>query len=103
MRIREGNLKSGVMEIILKLVDSIYPVSNEVKSQLENTLKEKRVSKYEVILKAGQISKYIYFIEKGLLRAYYYKDDLEVSAWFMRERDFVVSVSSFFTQERSKE
>lgn len=91
------------MEAILRLVDSIHTVSDEVKFHLGNALKEKRVSKYEMILKAGQVSKYIYFIEKGLLRAFYFKKEIEVSAWFMKEDDVVVSVSSFFTQSPSKE
>lgn len=91
------------MEAILRLVDSIQPACDQVKFQLRNALKEKPVEKNELILKAGQVSQCIYFIEKGLLRAYYFKRHLEVSAWFMKEGDVVVSVSSFFFQTPSKE
>ncbi|WP_018615872.1 hypothetical protein [Segetibacter koreensis] len=90
------------MEAILRLVDSIQPASDEVKFQLRNALKEKTVGKNESILKAGQVSKYIYFIEKGLLRAYYFKGHLEVSAWFMKEGDVMVSVSSFFSRHQAR-
>ena len=84
------------MEAIIKLVESIQAVPDELKSELRNLIKGKPVSKHEVILNAGQLAKYIYFIERGLLRAYNFKREREVSAWFMKEGDFVVSVSSFF-------
>lgn len=91
------------MESLLNYVEAIYPLSDALKNHLKNSIQLKRVLKNEVILKAGHTSRQIYFVEKGLVRAFYMKKDLEISSWFMKEGDFVISVSSFFKQIASNE
>lgn len=48
------------MESLLKFVEAIYPTSNQLKFHLKNSIREKRVSKNELILKAGHTSRNIY-------------------------------------------
>jgi len=91
------------MESLLNYVEAIYPLSNSLKNHLKNSIQVKRVLKNELILKAGHTSRQIYFVEKGLLRAFYLKRDLEISSWFMKEGDFIISVTSFFKQIPSNE
>lgn len=86
------------MEELLNYLLSIQPLSEELTLYLQTMVKEKRVVRNEMLLRAGQVSRHIYYIKKGLLRSFYMKDDEEVSSWFMKEGDFVVSVSSFYSQ-----
>lgn len=91
------------MERLLQYINSIYPLSTEIIEALGRNLKTKNYSKKEFVLKEGQTCKNIYFIEKGLLRCFYIKGAKEVSTWFMKEGDMVISVESFFKQQPSYE
>ena len=56
-----------------------------------------------MLLAQDQICKNIYFVSRGLVRCYYLLDATEVSSWFMKEGDVIVSVESFYTQQPSNE
>lgn len=87
------------MQDLIEYINSIYPVSMEIKEALAQELKRKVFCKKDFILKEGQTCKSIYFIEKGLLRCFYIKGSKEVCTWFMKEGDMVISVESFFNQK----
>ncbi|WP_121356760.1 Crp/Fnr family transcriptional regulator [Flavisolibacter nicotianae] len=88
---------------LLRFLESIHPMSDELKRYLSVTLKEKHLAKKDYLLKAGHVSRAICFIAKGLLRCFYIKENHEVSSWFMKEGDVIVSVESFFQQKASYE
>ena len=88
---------------LLQLFNSIIPISKNLEERLSDALKTRQVSKKDLILKEGQVCNYIYFIEKGFLRSYYINEDKEITAWFMKEGDIIVSVNSFFKREASYE
>jgi CRP-like cAMP-binding protein len=94
---------SNIPQSLLVLFNSIEPLSHEIESEIASLLQHKVVQKKELLLRAGQICKHIYFIEKGLLRSYYFEDDNEVTTWFMKENDLIISVKSFFLQTESVE
>src|SRR5437868_3676657 len=91
------------MEELLKFLNSINPLSQHLIEYLARNLKTKNLRKKDFLLKKGHISRDIYFINKGLLRCFYIIDDKEVSSWFMKEGDIIVSVESFFRQIQSYE
>jgi CRP/FNR family transcriptional regulator, anaerobic regulatory protein len=91
------------MERLLQYLESIHALSDECKERLFSVLKSKELSRKDLLLRAGHICQHIYFIQKGLLRCFYYRNDVEISSWFMREGDVVVSVESFFGQKTSYE
>lgn len=91
------------MEELLRYLEAIHPMSDELKQHLAGILKVREFPKKAYLLKAGHISKNICFIGKGLLRCFYIKDNHEVSSWFMKEGDVIVSVESFFAQKESYE
>lgn len=91
------------MDTVLAYLDSIYPMSEGLREKLSLILRLKELVKKDLLLRAGHICQHIYFIQKGLLRCYYYKNDVEISSWFMKEGDVVVSVESFFKQTTSYE
>ncbi len=91
------------MEQLLKFLNSIYPLPDNLLQYLSKNLKIKNLKKKEFILKNGHVSRDICFVSKGLLRCFYLIDDKEVCSWFMKEGDVIVSVESFFNQRVSYE
>lgn len=91
------------MKDLLLYLDSIYPMSNELKDHLASILKVKELAKKTYLLRAGHVCRNIYFINSGLLRCFYIKDDHEVSSWFMKEGNVIVSIESFYEQKQSYE
>jgi len=91
------------MEKLLQFLQSIHPLSNGLLQYLADNLSFKELNKKEYLLKEGQICRYIYFIESGLLRCFYIRNGMDVSSWFMKERDVIISVESFFNQKPSYE
>jgi CRP-like cAMP-binding protein len=91
------------MNRLLTLLNSIYPLSQGIIEHLGHTIKTKTLCKKQYLLKAGHVSRQICFIEKGLLRCFYDQAEMEVSSWFMKEGDVIISVESFFKQKPSYE
>ncbi|MBS1915549.1 MAG: Crp/Fnr family transcriptional regulator [Bacteroidetes bacterium] len=91
------------MEKLLHFLEGISPLETELKDFLTERLRTKVFPAKSYLLKAGHISRHIYFIEKGLVRCYYMLGARDISSWFMREGDVVVSVNSFFAQMVSVE
>jgi CRP-like cAMP-binding protein len=91
------------MEQLLQFLQSIHPLSDGLIYQLSMILKVRELKKKDMLLKAGHICRNICFVEKGLLRCFYSVGDTEVSSWFMKEGDVIISIESFFQQKESYE
>lgn len=91
------------METLFNFLQSVHPLSPGLQTYLATHLKERSIPRKGYLLKAGHICRSICFIESGLLRCYYTKGDTEVSSWFMKEGDVVISIESFFHQQQSYE
>ena len=91
------------MEELLQYLNSIHSLSEDLLAYLTTHLKTKHLDKKEYLLKKGHTSRDICFIGQGMLRCFYLIDDKEVSSWFMKEGDVIVSVESFFNQSPSYE
>jgi CRP-like cAMP-binding protein len=87
----------------LQFLNSIYPLSEQHVQHLSKVLKTQTFAKKSFLLKTGQICNHIYFIETGLARCFYIKDGIEISSWFMKEGDMIISVESFLSQKESHE
>ena len=91
------------MEQIIRYIQTIYPISDALKTYLSSVLKERTVPKKQFLLRAGHVCRHISFITKGMVRCFYISNSIEISSWFMKEGDFVISVESFFLQKESRE
>ncbi|MFZ4769697.1 MAG: Crp/Fnr family transcriptional regulator [Ferruginibacter sp.] len=89
--------------LLVNYLNSVSPLSNALKEKLYSIIQIKEFSKKEIILSEGQVSNYIYFIEKGFIRSYCIKEGKEITAWFMADNDFIISVNSFFKRAKSYE
>lgn len=85
------------------IVQKIHPLPIEFWEELQSTVVQRDIPRKTLLLRQGDVSNEISFIVKGLARAYYFKNDLDITSWLMRENDFIISVVSFFRQLPSEE
>lgn len=88
---------------LLNSISLIYPISKKLRKDLIESISIEQASKKSHLLKEGEVLEKMYFIEKGLARAYYFDDGKEITSWFMKEGDFIISVHSFYKQSPSHE
>jgi CRP-like cAMP-binding protein len=91
------------MDELIAFLMAIYKLSPECLQYLEKVVKVRKVKKWEFLLKEGQTSRHMYFITKGLIRALVFKDGKEISSWFLKENDVIVSIQSFYDEKVSFE
>jgi len=63
----------------------------------------KKIKKKEILLQEGQINDKIYYLQKGLLRVYIIHEGKEINTWFVKEGEFINSVTSFYYETPSEE
>ncbi|WP_462254923.1 Crp/Fnr family transcriptional regulator [Ferruginibacter sp.] len=91
-------------DTVINSLNTIHPLSDNLKIFLFNNLKPVTLHKKEIFLKQGEISNKVSFIISGLLRAYYITEEgIDTSVWFMKEGDISISVRSFFERKPSEE
>ncbi|KAA3439234.1 Crp/Fnr family transcriptional regulator [Rufibacter hautae] len=78
-----------------QIIDSIFLIPNESKALLKENFVEVRYPKGHILLRADRIEKNIYFIQKGIARAYADVEDTEITFWFGREGDAILSMRSY--------
>lgn len=79
-------------------LSAICPLTEACTTALLASITFRKVAKKELILREGEICRHIYFIEKGLVRSYYCKEEQEITSWFMKAGDVIISVNSFYSQ-----
>jgi CRP-like cAMP-binding protein len=98
-----GLINNSIMEELIFFLNSIHPLSKDTNDFLMSRLQFVEISKKSFLLREGDVCREIYFVTKGLLRCFYNKNEKDVSSWFMKEGDVVISVESFLKQTKSKE
>ena len=78
-------------------------MSPALMEHIQQIVKYREISKGEILLKAGHLCRDIHFVEQGMLRCFYRNGDIEVSSWFMKDGDVIVSVESFYQRKISYE
>ena len=91
------------MEEFFAMVMRLHPIAPDLQAHIAGLLKVRELKKKEFLLKKGQTNRILSFVSRGLLRCYYTREDMEVSNWFMKEGDFVISIQSFYEQQPSQE
>lgn len=106
------------MESLLTLLETLQPLSSGLQTTLRQQLQRDVFTRKHWLLQPGQVSDRLYFIEQGVIRGYYLKESVygdghhghghhgdgrEVTSWFMREGNFIISIVSFYTRQPAKE
>lgn len=88
---------------IEQILDLIYPLPETSKLLLKNCVTEVCYPKGHILLRADKIETNIYFLRKGIARAYANRDDNEVTFWFGKEGDTVLSMKSYVANQKGYE
>jgi CRP-like cAMP-binding protein len=92
------------MNELLYLLNSIHPLTEELREHLIDVLIWRDLLPGQHLLKVGQVCENVYFVNEGLFRSYYFnKKGVEVNKWFMTKGDVVFAVRSFLKQIPSTE
>ncbi|OXB06937.1 cyclic nucleotide-binding protein [Flavobacterium plurextorum] len=86
-----------------QILDNILPLPETSKRLLQDCIEEKSYSKGHILLRADKIETTIYFIKKGIARAYSNQNDNEVTFWFGKEGDTILSMKSYVVYQKGYE
>lgn len=93
------------MKIIDKVLDSGLFFQQKDRPLLDTLISlmfAKKYKKKEQILRQGDICRNIYYVQKGLVRVYILNEDKEINTWFVKEGDFITSISSYHKEQPSE-
>jgi len=85
------------------MLDNIYPLTTASKNGIKESITETKLPKGHILFKANKIETSIYFIKKGIARAYAYSDDNEITFWFGKEGDPIVSMQNYVNNKKGYE
>lgn len=88
---------------INQIIDTIYPLTTASKNLIKKSITECNFPKGHILFKANKIETSIYFIKKGIARAYAYSDDNQITFWFGKEGDPIVSMQSYVNNQKGYE
>lgn len=86
-----------------EIFDNIYPLPEASRQVLKDKATTVHFSKGHILLRAGKVETNVYFISKGIVRAFADKDDSEVTFWFGKEGQPVVSMKSYVDGQKGYE
>ena len=86
-----------------KIIDAIFELPEESKNTLKESITEVAYPKGHILLKADKIEPTIYFIKKGIVRAFINQSDKEITFWFGREGETVISMKSYVDNQNGYE
>jgi len=86
-----------------QIFDDIHPLSELSKLKLKECVTEVKFSKGHILLRADKIESKIYFIKKGIARAYANPLDNEITFWFGKEGDAIISMKSYVANQKGYE
>lgn len=78
-----------------EILDGFHPLPPQSKAALKSHISEIHYPKGHTLIRTGRVEKTLYFIRKGIVRAYSDADRGDVTFWFGKEGDVVVSMKSF--------
>lgn len=78
-----------------EILDRFHPLPPQSKEALKAHISEVQYPKGHTLIRAGRVEKTLYFVRSGIVRAYADAARGDVTFWFGKEGDVVVSMKSF--------
>lgn len=88
---------------IKTILDSVYKLPEISKNKLIESITELAYPKGYRLLNANKVERNIYFIKRGIVRAYINSSGNEITFWFGKEGDTVVSMKSYVNNNQGYE
>ena len=86
-----------------QILDKIYPLPESSKRMSKEQITEIEHPKGHILLRADKIETSIYFIKKGIVRAYANPGGNEITFWFGKEGDTIISMKSYIDNKEGYE
>lgn len=90
------------MDFLTAKLNEISPLSKESEAEFLTCWKHWTFSKNHLLVKQHAISDYLYFIDSGSARVYYIKEEKEITEWIAMDREFFLSLTSFYLRAPSQ-
>ncbi|WP_336834430.1 Crp/Fnr family transcriptional regulator [Sphingobacterium siyangense] len=104
MQKKTNRYSQSATDLIVKLFESIHPLSDDLKQLIEKHSYVIDVKAGVRLIDIGQVQKQIYFILQGGVHTYYIDPaGNEISSWLLYEGELAIAVYSFFSQKPSFE
>lgn len=88
---------------LTQILNQIYLLPETSMNLLQNCIDEISFPKGHNLIRAEKIETSIYFIKSGIARAYSNKDSAEVTFWFGKEGDTLLSMKSYVANQKGYE
>ena len=88
---------------INQILDKIYCLKKDSKEKLLAYIYEEKYTKNHILFKADKIEKKLYFLKKGVVRAFSELPDNEITFWFGKEGDPILSMRNYIENQISYE
>ncbi len=85
------------------IMDNIFALPEASKATLKEAIHEVKYPKGYILLQANKVENTVYFIKKGIVRAYANINGADITFWFGREGETVVSMNSYVENKRGYE
>lgn len=89
------------MDLLIQALEKISPLPDECKDVFLQAWHYQEVPKDHHLLRENSIGDQLFFIEKGVARIYYHKNEKEITEWIAMDRQFFLSITSFFQRTPS--
>nr|WP_295928162.1 Crp/Fnr family transcriptional regulator [uncultured Dyadobacter sp.] len=81
------------------ILDSLYQLPAKSRAALLGAISGVTYPKGHMLLRAGKVEPMLYFIKRGIVRAYADSECGDVTFWFGREGDTIISMKSYVAGE----
>jgi CRP-like cAMP-binding protein len=95
-------LKFSLMDID-EIIGRLYELPEHSKALLKACITDVSYPKGHILFKADKIETDVYFIKKGIVRAYANTEDRQVTFWFGKEGDTILSMKSYVDNQKAYE
>src|SRR5690606_29527927 len=86
-----------------QILDDIFPLSISSKELLKELITEVQYRRGHLLLSGDKIERNSYFIKKEMARAFSYKEDTEITFWFGKEGETIISMNSYISNQKGYE
>ncbi|MGL5234386.1 MAG: Crp/Fnr family transcriptional regulator [Empedobacter falsenii] len=80
---------------IEQILNQISPLSSQSIQLIADKIQLIRLPKNTTLIDADKVERKLYFIKKGVVRAYTIDDGKEITFWFGKEGDLILSMRSY--------
>lgn len=88
---------------IENIIDNLHQLPEISKQSLIKCIEEVHFPKGYILLRADRIERNIYFIKQGIVRAYTQTAENDITFWFGKEGDTVISMNSYVMNQKGYE